>query len=57
MTGIGDAPSARPAGSGGPGRSRRTPKQKKRLAWNVLGYTSMTAMYLLALWCAAQVQS
>ena len=36
MTGIGDAPSARPAGSGGPGRSRRTPKQKKRLAWNVV---------------------
>jgi len=28
----------------------------KRLAWNILGYTSMAAMYLLALWCAVQVQ-
>ena len=29
----------------------------KRLAWNVLGYSAMTAMYLLALWCAVQAQS
>lgn len=29
----------------------------KRLAWNVLGYSAMTAMYLTALWCAVQVQS
>lgn len=28
----------------------------KRLAWNVLGYVSMTAMFALMAWCAVQVQ-
>ena len=28
----------------------------KRLAWSVLGYSAMTAMYLTALWCSMQVQ-
>lgn len=48
MTGIGEAPSARPVGSAGPGRSRRTPKQRKRLAWNtVLQVLAMLAIGLL----------
>lgn len=28
----------------------------KRLAWAALGYTSMTAMMALMLWCLMQVQ-
>ena len=28
----------------------------KRLAWSALGYTAMTAMLALMLWCAVQVQ-
>lgn len=28
----------------------------KRLAWAALGYTSMTAMMLLTVWCLLQVQ-
>lgn len=28
----------------------------KRLAWAALGYSAMAAMYLIALWCAVQVQ-
>ena len=28
----------------------------KRLAWDVLGYSAMIAMFALMLWCAVQVQ-
>lgn len=28
----------------------------KRLAWSVLGYSAMTGMLALMLWCAVQVQ-
>lgn len=28
----------------------------KRLAWEILGYSAMTGMLALMLWCALQVQ-